>query len=1033
MKNGTKMGRLSKEELKKAVNLESKEFETYYLWIEDHMPQSFFEEVDHKQIMLITHNLMSFQEQDNFAHMHLKDCSVALCLDSPDVDLWILRHYNLYGIKNYHTFISDEPPPFLGVKSNLRIAIIHFTVLNDVGKCQLPTKILPPGACKEVFRLSKERNPSLTEEEFKNLLCGMNSRFLHSLTQQSLVLALDMLFRAKTRDYCQYEVHYNEDWESRGKADTPSMQIVFAWKNTPKHRFLYRLAKTIFRHRLVTRRINATYINPYSKNSILIMSLGLHGMTGKAAWEEADIADFMQELVTLKYFDYLDYIESTLIDPGLISGNYGNLLRSIMHFIHQTLVHVDLNLYSLDHVEEGLCRHPELTVQLINLFELKFHPKQHNIDKYYAAKDKLIKLVQYLDTGSELNDTRRKNILIQGINFIEHLLKTNFYRNNKSAHSFRLDPQYLDHAPFDRKTIFPELPFAIFFIKGMHFIGFHIRFKDLARGGLRTVLPKKMEQMVSQRTAVFSECYNLALTQQKKNKDIPEGGSKAIIFLEPYERLQSETDIYRKEMTWAGKDSTEIDEVLIKFIKEQKTEYLYQTQRAFIHSFITLLNCNTAGCLKAKHIVDYWKKPEYIYLGPDENMHNHIIEWISSYAQQCGYLPGACFISSKPGAGINHKEYGITSFGLNVYMETMLKYLGINPQKDPFTIKMTGGPDGDVAGNQLVNLYKYFPNTAKLTALVDGSGTIYDPMGLDLKTLVNLFHQGQSIRYYPPTKLHEGALLLDTQTKRDDTAYSQQTLCYRKENGELIEDWLSGNEMNHLLRNNVLQTKTDIFIPAGGRPKTLNAQNYKDFLDATGSPTSRAIIEGANLYLSSIARTSLENLGVLIIKDSSANKGGVICSSLEVLMGLMLSEKEFLIEKSMLMKEVLEFIKDKAKKEATLLLKIHDESGSDLTDISDLISKKINTYTYKLLDVLLKKKLSTDPNDPLIRALLNYCPPLLNKKYQSRIINKLPDSHKKAIIACYLASKLIYVRGIEWSPLIEDVLPLIANDPKINP
>lgn len=1033
MENGHKKGRLSKDELKKAISLESKEFETYYLWIEKHMPQSFFEEVEQKQIMLIAHNLMSFQEQDHFAHIHLKDCSVALCLDSPDVDLRILRHYNLYGIKNYRTFISDESPPFLGLNSKLRIAVIYFTVLTDGEECQLPTEVLPPDEYKEIFKLSQERNPSLSEEEFNKLLCGMNNRFLRSLTQDRLVLALDMFFRAKTRDYCQYEVHYNEDWESRGKSDTPSMQIVFAWKNTPKHRFLYRLAKTIFRHRLVMRRINATYINPYRKNSILIMSLGLHGMTGKAAWEEADIADFMQELVTLKYFDYLDHIESTLIDPGLISGNYGNLLRSIMNFIHQTLVHADLNLYSLDHLEEGLCRHPELTVQLIKLFELKFHPEKHNIEKYYAAKGKLVKLVQYLDTGSELNDTRRKNILMQGINFLDHLLKTNFYRNNKSAHSFRLDPKYLNHAPFDRKALFPELPFAIFFIKGMHFIGFQIRFKDLARGGLRTVLPKKMEQMVSQRTSVFTECYNLALTQQKKNKDIPEGGSKAIIFLEPYDRLKSETDIYRKEMKWAGKDPKEIDEVLIQFVKEQKTEYLYQTQRAFIHSFITLLNCDPDGCLKAKHIVDYWKRSEYIYLGPDENMHNHIIEWISDYSQQCGYLPGACFISSKPGAGINHKEYGITSFGVNVYMERMLNYLEINPKKDPFTIKISGGPDGDVAGNQLLNLYKYFPNTAKLTALIDGSGTIYDPMGLDLKALADLFHEGKPIRNYPPEKLHEGGFLLDTQTKRDDTAYSQQTLCYRKENGKLIEDWLSGNDMNHLLRNNVHQAKTDIFIPAGGRPKTLNAHNYEEFLDENGKPTSRAIIEGANLYLTPDARKALEKLGVLIIKDSSANKGGVMCSSLEVLTGLTLSEEEFLKEKPVLMKEILAFIKDKAESEAKLLLKIHDEIGDDLTDISNLISKKINTYTYELLDVLQDKELPTDPKDPLIRALLNYCPPLLSKKYQDRIINKLPDSHKKAIIACYLASKLVYVRGVDWSPSIDDILPLIANDPKINP
>ena len=37
--------------------------------------------------------------------------------------------------------------------------------------------------------------------------------------------------------------------------------------------------------------------------------------------------------------------------------------------------------------------------------------------------------------------------------------------------------------------------------------------------------------------------------------------------------------------------------------------------------------------------------------------------------------------------------------------------------------------------------------------------------------------------------------------------------------------------------------------PAAGRPRTLGDTNYKDFLDETGKPTARGIIEGANLYL----------------------------------------------------------------------------------------------------------------------------------------------------------------------------------------
>lgn len=1012
--------------IEEAVKKESKKCEECCLWMDQHMPPSFFEEVREEDILLVAHNLMGFDLQNYFAQIHLQHGAIVLCLDSNHADLDILKHYQSHGIKNYRTFVSNHPPPFPGIKALLRVAVIMFTQFPERENKEEPISIQEQ---EEVRKLVKERNPNVTDAEFRNLITGLGERFLRGMTKDRLILALDMFFRAKTRDHCQYEVRYNEDW--RSKKDTPSMQIVFAWRNVPKHHFLYKMAKTIFRHKLALKRVNATYINPYSKDSILIMSIALHGGQGNAAWEEADVDDFLKELVTLKYFEGLEPIEYVFVDSGWVRGNIGNLIKSIVHFVHQTLVHADVNMYSLLNIEEGICRHPELTVQLTQAFEYKFHPKMHNFQEFEKLKKAFLHSVKDLDTGNEANDTRRKNILTQAMNFVDHTLKTNFYRNNKTAFSFRLEPTYLENLPYERKDKFPEIPFAIFFMHGMYYIGFHIRFKDLSRGGLRTVFPQKMEQMQWERNNVFSECYQLAYTQHKKNKDIPEGGSKGVIFLEPYERLQREADIYKKELEEAKISASEISNRLTEFHKEQKLEYMYHAQRSYIECFLTILNCDPDGTLRAKHIVDYWKKPEYVYLGPDENMHNAMIEWIAAYSKYYHYKPGGSFITSKPGAGINHKEYGVTSYGVNVYMEEVLKYLGIDPYKDTFTIKISGGPDGDVAGNQILNLYRFYPNTAKLVALIDVSGTIYDPEGLDLKTLVQMFKEEKPIRFYPPEKLNEGGFLLDVFTKKELTAYAQQTLCWRKKEGKIIEDWLSGNEMNHLLRHNLHQTPADIFIPGGGRPRTLNENNYQDFLDEKGKPTSKAIVEGANLYLTPGARRKLEELGLIIIKDSSANKGGVICSSYEVLIGLTLKEEEFIKEKPALMPEILEIIREKSQDEAKLLLSTHAKTGAYLTDISDEISKKINTFKYELLEFLLTETLSKDPKDPLIRCLLRHCPPLLRTKYRDRVLNEIPDGHQKAIIADYIASKIVYIRGIEWSPSIADVLPLIATDPNI--
>lgn len=1003
--------------LAQAIQNETQKFQEYYNWLEKAMHPIFWEEVSFDNVLLIVHNLMGFPLQEYFSAIHLKRAAIVICLDSPEADLRILKNYSMYGIKNYETYISTLPFP--GTSSNLRIATIYFTEAVETVETPYPSEM------KEELRgLIKERNPHLTDAEFDKLISGMNTRFLKSLPLDRLILALDMFFRAQTRDNCQYEVRYNQEWKSN---HSPSMQIVLAWRNTPKHNFLYRLVRVIHRHGLVMKRVTATYVNPYSKESILVMALWLHGSNGEAAWEVADIPDFLHELITVKYFASFDQIDEDLVSKKIVSGNFGNLLRSMVQFIHQSLLNLDVNLYNPDNIEEALCRHPELTSLLCEAFQAKFHPTLHNHDRYLLLREAFLNNVQKLDTGQEENDIRRKNVLLQGMNFVHYTLKTNYYRTNLTSLAFRLDPKYLDEIPFDRAKKYPDLPYGIFFIKGMHFFGYHIRFKDLSRGGLRTVYPQHYEQAVAERGNVFNECYNLAYTQQMKNKDIPEGGAKGVIFLRPYDRLESELQILGKELEISQIDKLEIEKKIDDFQEEQRTEYLYQAQRSYIEGLMTLINCEPDGTLRAKNVIDYWKRPEYLYLGPDENMHDSMIQWIADYSKKFDYKPGSCFISSKPLLGINHKEYGVTSLGVNVYMEALLKYMGIDPQKDTFTLKMTGGPDGDVAGNQIYNLYRYYPKTAKILAITDGSGTINDPEGLNLEILADLFKQGKAIRHYPIQGLHEGGFIVNKFAKQSPTPLVQQTLCSRKQNGKIVEEWLSSSDMNFLLRHNVHQTQTDIFIPAGGRPRTLNETNYQDFLDETGKPTSKGIVEGANLYLTPRARRKLEEAGALIIKDSSANKTGVICSSFEVLCGLTLGDEDFMANKSILVTEILKRLKLCAANEASLLLRTHEETEAYLTEISDKISQKINLFTYQLLDFLDTQTLSKNLQDPLVKTFLNYCLPLLREKFPERLLEEIPEHHKKAIIACHISSQLVYERGLSWSPSIVEVLPTLLS------
>jgi glutamate dehydrogenase len=71
--------------------------------------------------------------------------------------------------------------------------------------------------------------------------------------------------------------------------------------------------------------------------------------------------------------------------------------------------------------------------------------------------------------------------------FNRHVLKTNLYTPTKVAISFRLDPGFLPEVEYPRK------PYGIFLVVGSEFRGFHVRFKDVARGGIRIIRSRNRE------------------------------------------------------------------------------------------------------------------------------------------------------------------------------------------------------------------------------------------------------------------------------------------------------------------------------------------------------------------------------------------------------------------------------------------------------------------------------------------------------------------------------------------------------------
>ena len=220
---------------------------------------------------------------------------------------------------------------------------------------------------------------------------------------------------------------------------------------------------------------------------------------------------------------------------------------------------------------------------------------------------------------------------------------------------------------------------------------------------------------------------------------------------------------------------------------------------------------------------------------------------------------------------------------------------------------------------------------------------------------------------------------------------------------------------NELQVNN--RVKTDLLIPAGGRPNTIHIDNYHLSLDDKGKPVFKAIVEGANIFLTNEARLKFEEAGVIVIKDSTANKGGVICSSYEIIASLILSEEEFLDIKDQYVVEVIDLLKEKARLESKLLFREFAlrNGKTPLTELSTELSKEINQLTDKIRDFIEEKVRDNNPKAKLYdRFLLSHCPKILVEKYSDRIVNDIPKAHRMAILSSHIASYIQYRERLGW-------------------
>ncbi|MDD5286641.1 MAG: NAD-glutamate dehydrogenase [Desulfuromonadaceae bacterium] len=948
-------------------------------WLQQHMSPYFFEAMsDEENALLLLAREMS-QLRDN-RHLVLADREKRLiiaCVNRPGSLYETLQRVGEREISYAMFSHSNATMPY--IEDELEIQRFEFDRRQN-HEIDLEREVEIPDAL--IRKVRAELRASFPGFDLKKLdrflkLLWLNNENYIRMSPPSRIAYLVWLFeRGNASGGLFLDI---TQVEREGRMES---RVLFAVGNPPRDEFLLQLLEVFNRLNIGIRRAYcqtiSNGIHPYFLGAFFVIS-----RDGQDISPESRLAARLKrELCTTQILTISSPAYREFVVKGLLTGEDGALVDSFIAFCHTSLAHGQPDRFGLEDVQTAFYDHPEMAQLLIRLFRFRFDPDMTDRERPYEEALAEARLaVEGYNTGHRWLDDIRRAVYRCCLLLVIHTLKTNFFVVEKQALAFRIDPVYLRLLGSEFTADLPEaLPFRVTFFFSRFGAGYHIGFSDIARGGWRTVIARSADDYITSANTLFREVYVLAHTQHLKNKDIYEGGSKMVLVL----------------------DASDLDEAGIDDENCRLYKLQYGIANAFLDIFIT-----DRGVARNRRIVDYYGDDEPIEIGPDENMHDAMIESIASLSRKRGYILGVGIMSSKH-FGINHKEYGVTSTGVVAFAEiAMADALGIDIANDVFSLKMTGGPNGDVAGNCLRIMLERCPGM-RVRLILDGTAAIYDPNGISCDGL-NRIVLAHDLDAFDPVLLKEGGFIIYRTGRRMEGLKESHRKVSRIA-GELVEDWLDIDDFYRLYNSLVFTVKADLFIPAGGRPETIDGQNWRLFLDADGVPGSRVIVEGANSFVTPEARVQLQKSGVMIMRDSSANKCGVISSSYEIIANLLLSEREFMDQKERYVGDVLAILKKRAADEASLILRRRKESGDTLlySEISETISQNINSLYSRLFEFFTSRpELCLQP--PFRQALINHLPRMLQETpaFRQRV-KKLPSKYLCAILAAEIGSSLVY-------------------------
>ncbi|HEY4994262.1 MAG TPA: NAD-glutamate dehydrogenase domain-containing protein, partial [Nakamurella sp.] len=338
------------------------------------------------------------------------------------------------------------------------------------------------------------------------------------------------------------------------------------------------------------------------------------------------------------------------------------VLRSYAHYLRQIGTP-----YTQRYVEQVLGSHPQLAADLARLFAVQFDPDLFtDPDRRSAEAERIAAgVTTALDAVTSLDADRILRTLLRVITATS---RTNEYRldadgNRREFLSVKLDPHQVPGVP-------KPVPAHEIWVYAPRVEGVHLRFGDVARGGLRW----------SDRPEDFrTEILGLVKAQEVKNAVIVPVGAKGGF-------------VVRRPPPPTGDPQAD---------REQQLAEGIACYRMFIAGLLDLTDNRQAGLVvPPDRVIRRDANDSYLVVAADKGTAT-FSDIANDVAHDYGFWLDDAFASGGS-VGYDHKAMGITARGAWESVKHHFRELGIDTQATDFSCVGVGDMSGDVFGNGML-------------------------------------------------------------------------------------------------------------------------------------------------------------------------------------------------------------------------------------------------------------------------------------------------------------------------------------------